>query len=201
MLVPHGNCYPILFFREAWEQQGERDSPGEGPEGRGAGAAGGVQGRLRAAATEVCTRAQMEFLVADMSFPEGFVAARHSSLQAKRSAWGYQHMSRFWVKTIWQHPRIQKLEYMLRLDTVEQHPSHTHASTPRTHTQAQALDSLGYHTRDTRTRSSTPPRPDSLPLEHPILYASKTRFSAPRAPDPLRLHRMQPLNTRGRAHP
>jgi len=43
--------------------------------------------------------------------------AVHTGVQAKRSAWGYQHMSRFWMKTIFQHARVAELEFYLRLDT------------------------------------------------------------------------------------
>ena len=101
LLLPHGNCYPLFFFRESWE----------------GGAGAGAQARVRAAAAAERTRVQMEFLVADMSFPAGFDASRYASLHSKRSAWGYQHMSRFWVRTVFEHPRVAALDFYLRLDS------------------------------------------------------------------------------------
>ena len=37
--------------------------------------------------------------------------------QSKRSRWGYQHMSRFWMRTIFEHARVAALDFYLRLDT------------------------------------------------------------------------------------
>ena len=70
-LLPHGNCYPIFFFCESWDGA----AAGKG------GLRGGARSRILAAASHTRTRAQMEFLIADMSFPTGFDASRHSSLQ------------------------------------------------------------------------------------------------------------------------
>jgi len=104
LLLPHGNCYPIFLFAESWG----------GASGAGSTA---VQVRIRAAAAAPRTRRQMEFLVADLSFPAEFDPAQHASPQSKRSAWGYQHMSRFWARTIFEHARVAALEFYLRLDT------------------------------------------------------------------------------------
>ena len=38
-------------------------------------------------------------------------------MQSKRSAWGYQHMSRFWTKGIFEQPLVKELQYYMRLDT------------------------------------------------------------------------------------
>ena len=100
LLVPHGNCYPIFLFSESWDDADTR-----------------VQNRIRAAASAARTRRQMEFLAADLSFPDGFDSVQHASPQSKRSTWGYQHMSRFWTRTIFEHARVAVLDYYLRLDT------------------------------------------------------------------------------------
>ena len=61
--------------------------------------------------------APLEFHVADLAFPPGFDPAAHASPQAKRSAWGYQHMSRFWLRGVLLHPAVARRAFLLRLDT------------------------------------------------------------------------------------
>ena len=59
----------------------------------------------------------LEFHAADLAFPPGFDPAAHASPQAKRSAWGYQHMSRFWLRGVLLHPAVARRAFLLRLDT------------------------------------------------------------------------------------
>jgi hypothetical protein len=92
LLAAHGWCYPVFFFRERWDAA--------------------AQARIAS-----MTGARVYFYIADMSFPAGFDASRHASAQAKRSAWGYQHMSRFWLRTVLEHAAVARLEWYLRLDT------------------------------------------------------------------------------------
>jgi len=63
------------------------------------------------------TQLDLEFHIADMSFPIGFDPSHHQSAQSKRSKWGYQHMSRFWIRTIFEHKAVLELEYYMRMDT------------------------------------------------------------------------------------
>ena len=91
-LAAQNYCYPVYFFREAWDDA--------------------AQLRVR-----LLTNAQPYFLVADMSFPNSFNGDGVRSQQSKRSEWGYQHMSRFWLRTVLEHPAVASLEWYLRLDT------------------------------------------------------------------------------------
>ncbi|EKX40271.1 hypothetical protein GUITHDRAFT_113748 [Guillardia theta CCMP2712] len=91
-LRPHSFCYPVFLFREEWDQD-------------------------LIAMIQTWTAANVEFLVADMSFPANFNPGGRTSVHSKRSAWGYQHMSRFWVRGVFEHAAVRELEMFMRLDT------------------------------------------------------------------------------------
>ena len=91
-LAPQRFCYPVFFFREQWDAA--------------------TRSHIRR-----MTGAAAYFYRADMSFPAGFDSAGRRSAQAKRSGWGYQHMSRFWLRAVLEHPAVAGLGWYLRLDT------------------------------------------------------------------------------------
>jgi len=67
----------------------------------------------------------LEFILIKMEFPPNFEQAHVQPPKfEKRGAWAYNHMIRFWFVKIFEHPRLKKLDYYLRLD------SDSHITTP-----------------------------------------------------------------------
>jgi mannosyltransferase len=58
-----------------------------------------------------------------LSFPDDFDGpkvnndTKYSSIPFYDRYPGYQHMIRFWFRSVFEHPRVRKLDYYLRLDT------------------------------------------------------------------------------------